>query len=75
MSCPICGIVAEKRLCQAHERSYQNLVEAYEVWNHALGIKWRDYLEKVERNPDSGKWVKDICVFLLQNEDGEESKA
>lgn len=75
MSCPICGIVAEKHLWQAHERAYQNFVEAYEVWNHVLGIKCRNYLEEVERIPDLGKWVRDTCVFLFQNEYGEESKA
>lgn len=75
MSCPVCGIATEKGMCQAHERAYQNLVKSYSIWNRALNIKWRDYLEKVEGNPDSGKWVKETCVFLLQNEDWEESKA
>ena len=29
-----------------------------------------DYLERVARNENSGRWVQDVCVFLLRNEKG-----
>jgi len=68
MSCPVCGAPSERRFCSAHERAYQNLQAAYEVWNRALEVSWRDYLGRAERNANSGRWVQEACAFLLRNE-------
>jgi hypothetical protein len=67
MICLICGAPSRNRLCSAHERAYQNVLASYEVWRQALEISWRDYLERVERNENSGRWVREVCAFLLRN--------
>jgi len=70
MNCPICGAPSRNRLCPAHEGAYQNLLATYDVWRRALEVSWLDYLERVARNENSGRWVQDVCVFLLRNEKG-----
>jgi len=71
MSCPVCGAPSENVLCSAHWRAYRKLLAAYKVWHQALEISWRDYLGRVEGNTNSGRWVREICTFLLRNEGGE----
>jgi hypothetical protein len=70
MNCPICGIVASNRFCPTHEMAYKNLLSAYEVWHQAIEISWRDYLERIKDNSNTGKWVKEVCTLML-NEGGE----
>lgn len=65
MICPICGNASEECFCSSHQEAYQNLLAAYEVWHRAFEITWDGYLERVENNPNSGKWVREVCIFLL----------
>jgi len=71
MNCPVCGASSRNRFCPVHERAYQNLLVAYEAWHRALEVSWRDYLERVNANSNSGIWVRDVCVFLLRNGTGD----
>jgi len=67
MSCQICGKISKNRLCADHERAYQNLAATFKAWQGALGTSWEDYLKAVGKNPNSGIWVREVCVFLLRN--------
>jgi len=75
MSCPICGAPSRNRFCSAHQMAFQNLLSVYEVWRRALEISWRDYLERVAGNENSGRWVQEVCAFLLLNDGVEMEKA
>jgi len=46
-----------------------NLVKGFEVWKHALGINWRDYLKTIAVNPYTGKWAVEVCKDLLAREE------
>jgi hypothetical protein len=44
--------------------AYQKLLSAYEVWLEAIDIPWNRYLEEVVKNPYTGKWAREACLFL-----------
>jgi hypothetical protein len=46
-----------------------NLVKGFEVWKHALGINWRDYLKTIAVNPYTGKWAVEVSKDLLTREE------
>src|SRR5512136_919485 len=64
MSCPICQAPSRNRFCQAHETAYRNILGAYEAWREAIEIPWNRYLEDVVKNPYTGRWARDTCLFL-----------
>lgn len=67
MPCLICNRDAKNaEFCKLHERAYQNLTQGYEQWMKALTISWKDYLEAVAKNPNTGLWVKEIAEHLLK---------
>jgi len=42
------------------------LTQGYEQWTKALTISWKDYLEAVAKNPNTGLWVKEVAEHLLK---------
>lgn len=65
--CLICNRDAKsKEFCELHGRAYQNLTQSYEQWTKALTISWKDYLEAVAKNPNTGLWVKEVAENLLK---------
>lgn len=65
MNCPICGRVAVQQLCLYHGEAKERVEAAYPLWVKAYGgIEWKDYLDSVKRNPQTGQWAKEIAEFL-----------
>jgi hypothetical protein len=65
MKCPLCGREAVSGLCAYHESAKERVEAAYPIWVKAYGgIGWRDYLDNVKRNPQTGQWAKEIAGFL-----------
>ena len=69
MTCVICGRKADDQYCPLHQRAYMNLIKGFEAWQHALGINWRDYLQKIAVNQYTGKWAVEVCTDLLTREE------
>lgn len=67
MKCLICGRSVSGELCPYHEAAKASLQEAYPLWAKAYGgMDWKDYLDSVKRNPQTGQWVKEIADFLRE---------
>ncbi len=65
MKCPVCGKDAAQQLCPYHAEAKERVEEAYPLWVKAYGrIEWKDYLDTVKRNPQTGQWVREIAELL-----------
>jgi hypothetical protein len=65
MKCALCGREAAVRLCPYHEEAKAKVEEAYPLWVKAYGkLEWKDYLDNVKRNPQTGQWSKEIAELL-----------
>ncbi len=65
MKCPLCGREAISDFCRYHEEARERVQQAYPLWVKAYGrIEWRDYLDNVKRNPQTGQWAKEIAEAL-----------
>jgi len=65
MKCPVCGREAPGELCLYHAAAKQSVEAVYPLWVKAYGsIDWKDYLDSVKRNPQTGQWAKEIAEFL-----------
>ncbi|MDQ1278964.1 MAG: hypothetical protein QG670_224 [Thermoproteota archaeon] len=67
--CPICDRKAEGEYCNLHETAYKNIVQMFEKWQSSKGIDWKEYLGRIEVNPNSGSWVLEVCKYLLSREE------
>ena len=65
MKCCICGREAATDLCRYHTEAEEKVRNAYPLWVKAYGrIEWKDFLDNVKRNPQTGQWAKEIAEFL-----------
>jgi len=66
MKCPICGREAKDLdLCDYHSAAKARVQASYPLWVKAYGrIEWKDYLDNVKRNVQTGQWAKEIAEFL-----------
>ncbi len=65
MKCPLCGRETISEFCRYHEEAKEKVQQAYPLWVKAYGrIEWRDYLDNVKRNPQTGQWAKEIAEAL-----------
>ncbi len=65
MKCPLCWREAVPDLCPYHAEAKENVKAAYPLWVAAFGrIDWKDYLDNVKRNPQTGQWAKEIAEHL-----------
>jgi len=67
MKCPICGLNKEEGsdYCENHQTAYSNLKERYEDWKKAMDITWKEYLEKVIENENTGEWAREVAIHLI----------
>ncbi len=66
MKCGLCDREGTAELCAYHEAARERLSAAYPRWVKAYGgIEWKDYLDNVKRNVQTGQWAKEIAEFLL----------
>jgi len=65
MKCPLCGREAASDLCVYHLEAREKVKLAYPLWVKAYGrMEWKDYLDNVKRNVQTGQWAKEIVEFL-----------
>ncbi len=65
MKCTICGRKAAAGLCRFHAEAKEKVESAYPLWVKAYGrIEWKEYLDNVKRNPQTGQWAKEIAEVL-----------
>lgn len=65
MKCPICGREAVAELCSYHLAARDRVQEAYPLWVKAYGrMEWKEFLDNVKRNVQTGQWSKEIAEFL-----------
>ena len=65
MKCVLCSRKAVSDLCTYHERAKRKVEAGYRTWTKAYGeIEWKDYLDKVKRNGQTGQWAKEIAGML-----------
>ncbi len=67
MNCLICGANTNERsdYCENHLSAYINLKEAYNEWKKAMDITWQEYLKRVIENENTGEWVRELAIHLL----------
>ncbi len=65
MKCPVCEREAPADLCQYHLAAKEKVEVTYPLWVKAYGrMEWREYLDNVKRNVQTGQWAKEIAEFL-----------
>jgi hypothetical protein len=65
MKCPLCGREAPADLCPYHLAAKGRVEAAYPQWVKAYGrMEWKEYLDNVKRNVQTGQWAKEIAEFL-----------
>ena len=68
MKCRACEREAEADLCTYHRAAKEKLEAAYPLWVRAYGrIEWKDYLDNVKRNVQTGQWAKEIAAVLEES--------
>ena len=69
MKCLVCEREAKQTYCILHESAYRNIIQKYDIWKHALGASFKEYLNAVVENSYTGAWAKDVAQQLLKNRD------
>jgi len=65
MKCKLCGREASSDLCRYHEEAKRKVETGYRKWTKAYGkMEWKDYLDKVKHNGQTGQWAKEIAALL-----------
>ena len=65
MKCLLCERVAVSDLCLYHQAAKEKVEVAYPLWMRAYGnIEWKDYLDSVKRNAQTGQWAREIAELL-----------
>ena len=65
MKCLLCERVPVSDLCPYHQAAKEKVEAAYPRWVRAYGkIEWKDYLDNVKRNGQTGQWAKEIAELL-----------
>lgn len=54
----------KSRFCKYHYEAYEKLEKAYKVWKERLNISYEEYLVLIQKNPYSGKWIKEVASYL-----------
>ena len=71
LQCRVCsretdGI--ETAYCADHTRTLDSLRRAFRAWSIGYGkLTVPDFLEKIEKLPETGAWAKEMARFLLNN--------
>lgn len=65
--CRVCGRErsGDSVYCERHQAAYGSIEEYYPRWRRALGLSWREYLEKVSQISGTGMWVKEVIKDIL----------
>lgn len=66
-TCRLCEreCAPSSNFCEYHLGAKKSIESAYRQWNEAYGgISWKDYLQKVRQNPETGQWAKEVAELL-----------
>ena len=66
----VCVICEQKNegqteLCARHKLAFDNLKNAYTIWQNALKIDWQSFLIEVSGNQETGQWAKEVAEHML----------
>ena len=64
-------------LCRYHYYAYLNIKKKYPIWKERMELSFTEYLTMLEKNPYTGKWIKDVIKYLKrlkEDVDGEDYK-
>ena len=51
--------------CVYHQAAMERVKAAYPLWVKAYGrLEWKDYLDSVKRNVQTGQWAREIVTLL-----------
>ncbi len=65
MKCRVCGREGASDLCAYHSAAKEKVEAAYPLWVRGYGkMEWKEYLDRVKRNVQTGQWAKEIADFL-----------
>jgi hypothetical protein len=67
MKCKICNKKAVEKYCKLHTKAYKNIVQKYDEWAEAVDISWKEYLNEVAANSNTGIWAKEVADKLLED--------
>ncbi|MHA1301513.1 MAG: hypothetical protein ACTSO9_18985 [Candidatus Helarchaeota archaeon] len=67
--CKICQRVIDSGdLCEYHELAKKNIENTYDYWNKAYGgITFNEYLKRISEHKNSGRWVQEVAIYLIEN--------
>ena len=52
-------------LCKYHLAAKRSVESAYTQWKEAYGgITWKDYLQRVSQDAETGLWAKEVAELL-----------
>ncbi len=66
-SCRLCKreCAPSSTLCRYHLEARRRVESAYGRWNEAYGgITWKEYLQKISRDPETGEWAREVAELL-----------
>lgn len=67
--CRLCNRKPQKGsdFCRYHMDAYDSLKKNYGSWLTAYGqLSWKEYLEKLLKTKETGKWIKEVIKLELQ---------
>lgn len=60
--------VIQEKYCEYHYEAVRSLRDHYEVWKNRYGeISWYEYLTRLQKIKNTGKWVKEVIEIELEN--------
>ncbi len=62
-------------LCKYHYQAYLNLKKKYPIWKERMNVSFGKYINLLEKNPYTGKWIKDVIKYIkrLRSDDSREN--
>ncbi len=66
MECQICRrqTKAEFPLCRFHFFALKRILRRYETWRVAAEVGWGECLKRVDANPATGVWVREVISWI-----------
>ena len=65
--CSVCGreVVEDSEFCVYHRHALDNLRATFDDWKRALVIDWKEYLNRMHKLDETGRWVREIAEHLM----------
>jgi hypothetical protein len=70
VNCRLCRRETDSEFCAYHSRARSEVAGAYKSWSEAYGeLTWREYLNRVIKNPETGQWAVEVAKLMLDKEE------